>query len=101
MPDMTAAWFRLGNFVNNRYIFAYNRTKGELRILLPDMNVPEDATFVLRNIFGSTVNITQPILSRHEISTLVFQNLDNLPGGSYFVEMQSPVGTTHIGTAAW
>jgi hypothetical protein len=101
MPDMTAAWFRLGDFVNNRNIFAYNRTKGELRILLPDMNVPDDATFVLRNVFGSTVNITQPTLSRHEISTLVFLNLDNLPAGSYFVEMRSRVGTTHVATAAW
>ena len=101
MPDMTAAWFSLGNFVNNRNIFAYNRTKGELRILLPDTNVPDDATFVLRNIFGNTVNITQPTLSRHEISTLTFQNLENLPAGSYFVEMRSRIGTTQVATAAW
>jgi hypothetical protein len=101
MPDMTAAWFRLGNYVNNDYIFAYNRTNGELRVLLPDINVPAGATFALRNVFGEKMETTQPIFSRHEISTLTFQNLENLPAGSYFVEIFSINGLTRIPTAAF
>lgn len=101
LPDMTAAWFRLGHYINSRYIFAYIRTKGELHILLPDTNIPNGATFTLRNAFGSKVEITQPVLSRHEISTLLFKNLENIPPGTYYVEMLSENGVTRIGAAAW
>ncbi|MCC6281861.1 MAG: S8 family serine peptidase [Saprospiraceae bacterium] len=101
LPDMTAAWFQLASYVNSRYIFAYNRTKGELRILLPDRKVPLGATFALRNILGRKIDLTQPILSRHEISTLVFQNLENVPPGSYYVEMLSENGVSQIVTATW
>lgn len=101
LPDMTAAWFRLGEYVNSKYIFAYNRTKGELRILLPDMNIPAGTTFTLRNVFGTKIEVKQLVLHKHEISTLLFQHLENIPHGSYFVEMSGENGTTHIGTAAW
>ncbi len=101
MPDMTAAWFRLASYVNSRYIFAYNRTKGELSILLPDRKVPSGATFALRNILGNKINLTQPVLSRHDISTLVFQNLENVPPGIYFIEMLSDNEVTQIATATW
>lgn len=101
MPDMTAAWFKLGNYINSRYIFAYNRTKGELRILLPDNNAPTGATFALRNFLGNKIDITQPVFAQHEISTVVFQNLENIPPGTYYVEMQTAKGITHIATATW
>lgn len=101
LPDMTAAWFRLGGFVNSRYIFAFNRTKGELRILLPDANIPQDATFVLRNAFGTKMPVQRPVLLRHEISTLLFQHLEHIPPGSYFVEMLTEKGPTRIATAIW
>jgi len=101
MPDMTAAWFQLAAYVNSRYIFAFNRTKGELRILLPDRKVPFDATFALRDILGNKLDITQPILSRHKISTLLFQNLENAPPGHYSVEMTSGSEVLRIAIAAW
>ncbi len=101
MPDMTAAWFQLASYVNSRYIFAFNRTKGELRILLPDRKVPLVATFALRNILGHKLDITQPVLSRHEISTLLFQNLENVPPGHYYVEMSSGNEVVQIAVASW
>lgn len=101
MPDMTAAWFQLAAYVNSRYIFAFNRTKGELRILLPDRKVPFDATFALRDILGNQLEITQPVLSRHEISTLLFQNLENVPPGHYYVEMTSGNEVLQIAVASW
>ncbi len=101
LPDMTAAWFSLGQFVNNRYIFAYNRTKGTLRILLPDVNVPSDATFVLRNVFGEQIQVTQPMFSPNEISILTFQNLEHLPPGSYFVDVIYKDGKISVPVAVW
>ena len=101
MPDMTAAWFQLAEYVNSRYIFAFNRTKAELRILLPDRKVPSGATFVLRDILGNKIKVTQPVLSRHEISTLLFRNLDNIPPGHYYVEMSSGNEVVQIAVAIW
>ncbi len=101
MPDMTAAWLQLGGYVNSRYFFAFDRTKAELRLLLPDGKVPVDATFTLRNSLGMPIHITPPVLLRHEISTVIFQDMEAVPPGKYVVEMRSQESVIQVSTALW
>lgn len=107
LPNMTAAWLRLGGFQpyglfgNAEYFFAFDRDKGELDLLcFNDLFGPGDKV-ELRNFLGQKIEGASISIFPNSISTIKIGGLENLPAGAYQVLLRNEQKTERLLALTW
>lgn len=107
LPNMSDAWVRLGGFhawaaaAKTEHLFAFDRDKGTLTMLLLGGRYDGPERVELRNALGQSVGTFNFQWKRQSISTLTITGLDGLAPGAYQVVAMGASQTERLGGLVW
>jgi hypothetical protein len=101
LPEMTEAWFRLGNLENgNGGIFRYDALNGGMDIYWFSKGFVPEAEIEFRDIMGRTVAHYPFVINLNNITRLSVTALQ-LPPGHYQILLRGENGVKRLGIASW
>lgn len=101
LPNFTAAWLELNNFVTEGLPYSFNSASGELTALMPEFQPDRSDHFELTDLHGKTVSGCTTKLQINTISRLTISNLQAIKPGAYFIKHSNQQTTRHYFCVLW
>ncbi len=101
LPDLTKAWLNMGDFSGGNAPFSFDRGKGVLTLLFALDDFNNGDSVILRDAVGKEVAYVGAQICAHQISTLKIGGLEQLPAGTYTIQLCNAHATESFVVAVW
>ncbi|MFN0016448.1 MAG: S8 family serine peptidase [Saprospiraceae bacterium] len=108
LPDMARSWLALGRFLNKNAFnnarngfFSYDRSAGELAVLLFENPEKSQTRMELTNCLGEPVAIGRAEWRTHTLTVITFENMRDTKPGFYQLVLRDGVGEWRLAVLLW